>query len=222
VLNYRVEDLTDDALAREREVQGGLAASTRALVDAVIRTTVDDEEILEVRALVDELTARLTKSQLPGPFGVSVTPGGTVRGHGNAVVGLRNAIAPPLSIRRDPAGRAEADFTLGAAYEGPPGMVHGGVTALLLDQLCGEAAAAGGSPGMTGTLSLRYLRPTPLGEVSGAAWIDRTEGAKTMVKGQLATSGGVTVECEGLFILPRWAREAMARDAAAATPPSFE
>ena len=222
MLNYRVEDLSDAEIAREREVQGGLAASTRALVDAVIRTTVDGDEILEVRALVDELTARLTKSQIPGPFGVSVTPAGAVRNHGNTVVGLRNAVAPPLAIRRDPSGRAESDFTLGAAYEGPPGMVHGGVTALILDQLCGEAAAAGGSPGMTGSLSIRYLRPTPLGEVSGAAWIDRTEGVKTIVKGQIATSEGVTVECEGVFILPRWAREAMARDAAASSPPTFE
>ena len=222
MLNYRVEDVRDEAIAREREVQGGLAASTRALVDAVIRSTVDDDEIVAIRDLVDELTARLTKSQLPEPFGVSVTPGGTVRAYGNAVVGLRNAIAPPLVIRRDSSGRAESDFTLGAAYEGPPGMVHGGVTALLLDQLCGEAAAAGGSPGMTATLSLHYLRPTPLGEVSGAAWIDRTDGVKTFVKGTLADRDGVTVECEGLFILPRWAREAMARDHATAQPPKFE
>lgn len=219
MLNYRTEDLTDADLAREREVQGGLAQSTRELVDAVIRSTVPDDELLEVQAQIDELTARLRKQQLPGPYGVALTPGGTVRGHGNAVVGLRNAVAPPLRIRRDPSGRAEADFTLGAAYEGPPGMVHGGVTALLLDQLCGEAAGAGGKPGMTATLTMTYHRPTPLGPLHGQANVARTEGIKTWVEGSLGDADGVTVTCQGLFILPRWAREAMDKGPGV---PSFE
>lgn len=209
MLNYRVEALTDDELAREREVLGGLAESTRQLVDAVVRTTVPDHEVATVRAEVDRLTARLRASQLPGPFGIAVTPQGVVRAHGNAVVGLRNPIAPPLVVRQDPAGRAWADTTLGAAYEGPPGAVHGGVIALLLDQVCGEAAAAGGKPGMTGTLSLQYRRPTPLGDVHLEAHIARTDGHKTYVEGQVATADGPTVTCEGLFILPRWAREAV-------------
>lgn len=207
MLQYRTEALTDAELEREREVAGGLAQSTRDLVDAVVRTTLPDEDLIEVRKQVDELTARLRSHQLPGSFGIAVTPEGTVRNHGNTVVGLRNAMAPPLRVQTDPGGRAWADFTLGAAYEGPPGMVHGGVTALLLDQLCGEAAAAGQSPGMTATLSMSYRRPTPLGPLHGEARVVRTEGVKTWVEGSLATGDGVTVECEGLFLLPSWAVE---------------
>jgi hypothetical protein len=41
--------------------------------------------------------------------------------------------------------------------------VHGGVSAMILDQMLGEAAGAGGKPGMTGTLTLRYRQATPLG-----------------------------------------------------------
>jgi acyl-coenzyme A thioesterase PaaI-like protein len=120
----------------------------------------------------------------------------------------------PLHIERSDEGRAWASFRLGAVYEGPPGMVHGGVSALLLDQLLGEAAAAGGAPGMTGTLTLRYRRPTPLGEVSGEAWIERVDGIKTIVRGELRNAEGETsVEAEGIFILPRWAREAMEKHA---------
>jgi acyl-coenzyme A thioesterase PaaI-like protein len=210
MLDYRVEALTDEELAREHEVQGSLTQSTRELVDAVLRTTLPDVELEEIRGEIDKLTARLRSSQLPGPFGISVTPSGTVRAHGNAVVGLRNAVAPPVHVERDPSGRAWADVTLGAAYEGPPGMVHGGVAALLLDQLCGEAASAGGSPGMTGQLTLRYRRPTPLGPIRLEAHITRVDGIKTWVEGHIADAGGVTIECEGLFILPRWAREAIA------------
>ena len=213
-IDYSVVDLSPEELEEERRIFGGLADSIRALADASVRTTVDPAVVDEVRAEVEKLTARLTESQIEGSFGVSVSTGGTVRGYGNAVVGLRNPVAVPLHIGRSDEGRAWASFRLGAVYEGPPGMVHGGVSALLLDQLLGEAAAAGGAPGMTGTLTLRYRRPTPLGEVSGEAWIERVDGIKTIVRGELRNAEGETsVEAEGIFILPRWAREAMEKHA---------
>ena len=53
----------------------------------------------------------------------------------------------------------------------------------MLDQLLGEAAGAGRKPGMTGTLTVRYRRPTPLGALRGEARIDRVEGIKTFVVG---------------------------------------
>ena len=112
-------------------------------------------------------------------------------------------------MRHDPTGRAWADFHLGAAYEGPPGLVHGGVAALVLDQVLGEAAGAGGKPGMTGTLTLRYRRGTPLGDLHVEAHIDRVDGIKTYAVGHIADAEGVTVEAEGVFILPKWARKAI-------------
>ena len=134
---------------------------------------------------------------------------------------MRNPIAVPLDMQRSDEGRAWASFHLNALYEGPPDTVHGGVVALVLDQILGEAAAAGGSPGMTGTLTLRYEKNTPLGDVSAEAWVDRVEGVKTIVKGELRDADGqTTVRAEGVFILPRWAREAMERDHR--KPPRFE
>jgi hypothetical protein len=38
------------------------------------------------------------------------------------------------------------------------------------------------------------------------ARIVRTEGIKTFAVGHLADSDGVTVEAEGVFITPKWAR----------------
>jgi len=207
MFDEQIDDLTDAELAREREVAGGLAQATRGLVDAVIRSTVSEEEMLAVTAEVEALTARLRASQIPGSFGVSHTPDGTVRGYGNAVVGLRNAVAPPVVVHQSKEGRAWADIHLGAAYEGPPGLVHGGVSALVLDQVAGEAAAAGGTPGMTGTLTLRYRRGTPLGDLHVECWITGHEGFKTFVSGAISDADGPTVEAEGIFILPRWARE---------------
>ena len=151
---------------------------------------------------------RLEEQMIPANFGVVATTNGRVRGYGNAVVGLRNPIAPPLRIVQDKVeGSASSEFELSPLFEGPPGKVHGGVAALVLDQVFGEAAAAGGSPGMTGTLTLRYRKPTALGKASAKAWVDQRNGIKTVVKGWLKDADGeVTVEAEGLFILPRWAR----------------
>jgi acyl-coenzyme A thioesterase PaaI-like protein len=220
-VDYTVVEMTVEEVEDERRVFGGLADSVRALADASLRTTVSVDVVAEVQAEIDRLTARLREEQIPGHFGVSLSSEGTVRGYGNAVVGLRNPIAPPLEIERSDQGRAWSSFELGALYEGPPGMVHGGVAALVLDQLLGEAAAAGGSPGMTGTLNLRYVQNTPLGGCSGEAWIDRVEGVKTIVKGELRRGDGeTTVRAEGIFILPRWAREAL--EEPHRKPPRFE
>ena len=98
-------------------------------------------------------------------------------------------------------------FRLGAAYEGPPHHVHGGVLALVLDQMLGEAAGAGGKPGMTATLTLSYKQRTLLGDLTSEAWIERSEGIKTWARGEIRSADGLTVEAEGLFILPKWARD---------------
>ncbi|HYF73366.1 MAG TPA: PaaI family thioesterase [Nocardioides sp.] len=222
---YVQDDITVEELERQKALYGPFTQAVRELVDATIRTEVDDDEIRAVQAEVEALTARLRARQLDGPYGVRFGATGRGRPWGNTVVGLRNAVAPPLVIDHDESGRAWSDFHLGAAYEGPPGLVHGGVSALILDQMLGEAAGAGGKPGMTGTLTLRYRRGTPLGDLRAEAWIDRSEGIKTWAKGCLKDAEGVTVEAEGLFILPRWAREAIAahaeRDGSGRATPSY-
>ena len=112
----------------------------------------------------------------------------------NPVIGVRNPFAPPLTVRCDPDGRYRSEFILGAAYEGPPGLVHGGICALVLDQLLGEAATAGMTEAkFTGTITVRYLRGTPLGPCA---------------RGVISDGQGPTVEAEGTFIMPAWARDA--------------
>lgn len=219
---YRTVDMTDEEFAEEQAVYGQLTGALRRLNEVSLRTTTNYDTILEATRQVEAITARLETEMIPANFGVVVTNNGHVRGYGNSVVGLRNPLAPPLTIVQDRVkGGAHSEFFLNALYEGPPGKVHGGVLALVLDQLFGEAAAAGGSPGMTGTLTLRYRKPTALGACSAEAWVDSTAGIKTIVKGELRDAQGeVTVEAEGLFILPRWAREQIAESGE--TPPQYE
>jgi acyl-coenzyme A thioesterase PaaI-like protein len=210
--SYRRSPLSEEEAAAHDRVFGALAQATREFMEAQLLTRVDHDEVADVQAALEALTARLRKDAREKPHGVEIGPDGSARAHGNAVVGLRNPVAPPLQVQRSSEGRAWASFHLSALYEGPPGLVHGGVSALLLDQLCGEAAAAGGVPGMTGRLTLHYRRPTPLGDLTAEAWVAETDGIKTTVRGHVKDpEGNPTVEAEGLFILPRWAREAMER-----------
>jgi uncharacterized protein (TIGR00369 family) len=181
-----------------------LAARVRELTEAVVFTDVDRAEVAAVRAEIAALTRRLQAVRRDQP------PVGKLEGHGmlrqlaSPVTGVLNPIAPPVEIEILPDGTARCEFTLSAVYEGPPGFVHGGVCALVLDQLLGAAALANGTPGMTATLEMRYRRPTPCGvPLTAEAKAVRVEGRKTFVAARInGPDGRTTVEADGMFIMP--------------------
>ncbi|MDQ2628340.1 PaaI family thioesterase [Mycolicibacter senuensis] len=205
-----VPTISTDESARLLDRYGPLAQAVRDLIDVSIRTQTDDATAREVTAQLRELTERLQAGTLSEAPGMRYVVEGRPLAWGNAVIGLRNPIAPPLVIEHGEAGDCWADFHLGAAYEGPPGLVHGGVSALVLDHLLGEAASDGLTKALyTGTITVKYLRGTPLGPLRAEASIYRTEGFKTYARGHIADASGVTVEADGVFILPSWARDAV-------------
>lgn len=202
-----MEDWSGEEVARLRGIYEPLAESVRDLVDATIRTEADAATVAAVKRDVDAAVARLRRHQIDGAFGVRHTRSGESVGWGNAVIGIRNALAPPVTTRRDDDGTVRAEFQLGAAYEGPPGHVHGGVSAMILDHLLGEAASPDRTPRFTGSITVRYLRATALGPLSAEAARTRTDGVKTFCSGHIADADGITVEAEGVFITPRWLRD---------------
>ncbi|MBW5250953.1 PaaI family thioesterase [Streptomyces sp. P01-B04] len=123
------------------------------------------------------------------------------------VTGPENALAPPLHLHGQEDGSVEGVVTLDLPYQGPPGHVHGGISALLLDHTLGVANHWGGPSGMTAELTLRYLRPTPLFEpltVTGRQV--SVEGSRIRTVGEIRAGGRTCVTAEGLFInkqLPR-------------------
>ncbi|MFF0813575.1 PaaI family thioesterase [Rhodococcus sp. NPDC003318] len=193
------DDIDVDEYERRKALYGPFAEVVRDLVDATIRTEVDDDTIREIEATIRTATRRLRARQVDGAFGMRRTSDGTSFAWGNAGVGLRNALAPPLVVESDVTGRHWTTVTLGAAYEGVPGHVHGGICALVLDHLLGVTASATARR-FTGTLTLRHLRGTPLGELRGEARVTSVDGRKALVAGTLSDAAGVTVEAEGLFI----------------------
>lgn len=203
-----VPTISGDERARLLDRYGPLAQAVRDLIDATIRTQADDTTAREVTAQVRELTERLHAGTLSDQPGLRYVVDGRPLAWGNAVVGLRNPIAPPLVIQHGENGHCWSDFHLGAAYEGPPSLVHGGVSALVLDHLLGEAASDGlTKPLYTGTITVKYLRGTPLGPLHAEASIYRKDGVKTYARGHISDASGVTVEADGVFITPSWARD---------------
>jgi acyl-coenzyme A thioesterase PaaI-like protein len=116
------------------------------------------------------------------------------------LIGRSNPLAPPLTMGVD-GKRVRGTAVFGAAYEGPPGHVHGGFVAAAFDEVLGFAQSMGGNPGMTGTLTIRYRKPTPLHrEIRMEGEITRIEGRKIFTVGRMYAGEVLTAEAEGIFI----------------------
>ena len=117
------------------------------------------------------------------------------------LIGLSNPLAPPITVAHTGKRTAHAVVTFGSAYEGPPGSVHGGFVAAAFDEVLGFVQSLSESPGMTGGLSIRYLKPTPLHtELYFEAELIRVEGRKIYTEGRLSAGDVVTATAEAIFI----------------------
>ena len=119
------------------------------------------------------------------------------------MLGHANPLAPPIEIW------SEGDQMVGrarfaAAYEGPPGCVHGGFVAAAFDELLGSTQSLAGAPGMTARLVVNYRSPTPLHtDLRFEGTLDRVDGRKIYVSGRLFAGDVLCAEAEGLFISMR-------------------
>ena len=111
-----------------------------------------------------------------------------------------NPFAPPirLSVSNN---KVVGHANFGVTFEGSPGTVHGGFVATAFDQVLFMANSLTGIPAMTGTLTVRYRKPTPLfTELVFEGQVDRVEGSKIFTRGTASANGVLTAEAEGLFI----------------------
>jgi len=208
-MSFVPSEMSTAEVEASEALYGGLAQDVRHLVDVAIRTNVGADRVAAARELVRQAEQVLAEDASTGPAGIQFHTEGRSWNWGNAVVGVRNAIAPPVILRWAVDGSVRSEVDLGVAYEGPPGCVHGGVSALLLDHLMGETASAAHTRLIvTGTLTLRYLKPLPLGRVRMQAQVTNEDDRKVTVTAHLgAADGEPAVEATGLFIVPRWARD---------------
>ena len=203
-----------------QQVATGVWAARRRLGDAMRRviehliiSDAPEQELHVAAERLEEYADRLAghaKRQRYVGFGEAVVadPDGEIAlpeggGHFDfsPLIGRSNPLAPPIEMSSDEEGHVEGRVSFGSAYEGPPGCVHGGYIAAAFDEVLGYAETFSGAPGMTGTLNVVYRTPTPLQtEVIFSAKIDRVEGRKIFVVGQLHAGDRLCAESQGIFI----------------------
>jgi acyl-coenzyme A thioesterase PaaI-like protein len=176
-----------DARDRRRDVVGDLGEALRELIDAAVLTEVGEEDLAAVAAAV-RAQAAVLRAQARELTGIAAVDDPEVGERWyNPVYGPGNPLAAPLRVLRSDGGRISARVTLGKRFEGPPGLVHGGFIATLLDHVLARAARSAGRGGLTSTLSVRFRRPVPLGAALVLeATLEGTEGRRSTSRATLA------------------------------------
>jgi uncharacterized protein (TIGR00369 family) len=116
--------------------------------------------------------------------------------------GVANRTGLRLKFFVDEQDRVICHFKVPRRFEGPPGHVHGGVIATLLDEAMSKANRQRGIVAMTRQMEVEYLRPVPLntlltleGRSTGG------EGKKHHCEAEIRNAGGTVLATgHGLFI----------------------
>ncbi|WP_229074191.1 PaaI family thioesterase [Actinoplanes sp. DH11] len=195
-----------DRLLERREAIGDLGDAMRLLIEQATATEAPAEELRRAADRIRQATAPLGEQvRRRGRLAGADDLRGGVRMY-NPVIGAGSALAPPVRIESAD-GTATGFCTLGLAYEGPPTYAHGGVSALLLDQMLGHAVTSSGNPGMTAQLEMAYRKPVPLlTPLRLTATVHHVEGRRVTATGSIATAerpDDALVTATGLFVALR-------------------
>jgi hypothetical protein len=198
-----LKDPLDDEWAAKRKVSD----ATRKLIENLVTCTSSVEVLEEVAANIAQQADALGKgSHLYGRTAFEAAEDGkygTIGSLGyelNPLDGKSNPIAAPIIVWIE-GDRVYGKANMGWQYEGPPNSVHGGFVAALFDQFLGIGQKITGQPGFTGTLTIKYLKPTPLDtDLRLEGHVDRIEGRKNFLVGEMWAGDVLTATCEGIFI----------------------
>ncbi len=206
---YDAHDPVEDV---PRASKHALVRSVKRLIELTAHLDVEECDDL---AAIDELSTRVDAvSDALEPMPSLHAKGGLGSAGGDdgallersGISGRSNPLAAPVQwdLQTD---RAVGSATYSPAYEGPAGHVHGGFVAAAFDDLMGSAQTLSGIAGYTGTLTVKMLRPTPLGKrIDYEAGVVRVEGRKIYVWGTSSCDGERLAEADIVFIAPRVGR----------------
>ena len=98
---------------------------------------------------------------------------------------------------------ATALVNLTRVHEGPPGHIHGGIIATLMDEAMSKLNRPLGVTAMTRHMEVDYLRPSPLGrELVLTGRHLRRDGRKLFHEAELVVRGGaVLARAKGVFVV---------------------
>jgi acyl-coenzyme A thioesterase PaaI-like protein len=92
---------------------------------------------------------------------------------------------------------------LARRFEGPPGHIHGGIIATLMDEAMGKVNKIHGVVAMTRHMEIEYLLPCPLGQpLTVTGGFVRRDGRKLFLQGEIRNAAGdLLVRAKGLFVV---------------------
>ena len=182
-----------------------LASATRALNEKLVNTDIDPELAAALTEKIEGLTAELSQAQQVDGL-VDMAKRGErgsiddVMGELVSVGGRSHPCSPEL-LWQEASNRITGTVRFNQAFEGPPGHVHGGWVAGVLDHIMGMTHVRTGHPGMTGGLSVRYLKPTPLNQlIEISAEATELDDKRTEVKGTMRCGETTTATAEAIFV----------------------
>jgi acyl-coenzyme A thioesterase PaaI-like protein len=183
--------------ARRHAVEA-LAATIRRLGDVAVETDIDPAEIEAVTRELDGLTERLARrrdtthySGLTGLKPDYSTPEGPMPL--NPIIGACSPVRPDVSVWTTEDG-VRGRAVLSKRFVGPPGFAHGGVSAMLADQLVAVSTHAVRVPCVTKVLHIRFRRPLPLDEPLELAGYCHHDDDGYRATCEIRTGGAVAVE----------------------------
>ncbi len=192
-------DVTPEVAASRR-----VTIATRRLIAAIVNGGAPASDLKaaadELERLADLLEPYARDSRYAGTPGVQRGGDNTAILESHPFMGPSSPLAPPITLTRDRDG-ARATVVYGHPYEGPPGRVHGGFIAAAFDQILGAAAALSGRVFFTGSLNVKYRKPTPLHvPIQMEGEIASTRARTIHVTGRMLVDGEVTAEAEGVMV----------------------
>jgi acyl-coenzyme A thioesterase PaaI-like protein len=123
--------------------------------------------------------------------------------HGVCLVcGSSNLHGMGLSWYAEQDGSIHSEFTLGEAQQGPPGLVHGGASAAILDEAMGVAVWRAGFDVAVVKLEINYRQPLPLHQalICEARFV-RHQARKIYAQGEICLpDGSLAVSGKGLYV----------------------
>jgi uncharacterized protein (TIGR00369 family) len=116
--------------------------------------------------------------------------------------GPANPTGLHLEFMRAEDGSIVCEATVPDRFEGPSGLLHGGIIATLLDEAMSKAVRASGRTAMTRQMEVDYRRPIPSGaQIRIEGRIERSEGRKHWTEARILDTGGTALaRGKGLFI----------------------
>jgi acyl-coenzyme A thioesterase PaaI-like protein len=193
----------DNAPSATEDARFDLAREVRRITSAMVSLPIADDDInaatAALKGVADALEAHAGPGRRPR---AQPDPVGDPQDFfpSSPVIGFANPVAPPVVVEAVD-GELRGTATFDYQYEGPPTCVHGGVIAMVFDEMLGAANIMAGNPAMTGTLTITYRKPTPLRTPLRleARFVSR-EGRKIRTYGAIFNGETLTAEAEGIFI----------------------